>query len=84
MNVSDVAIFLNAVAAGSLSAAARRLKITPMTATRRLAALEADLGVRLLHRTTRSVSVTAEGEAFLPFATAIMEAAEAGKPAFPK
>lgn len=79
MNVSDVAIFLTAVAAGSLSAASRRLKISPMAATRRLAALEAELGVRLLHRTTRSLSVTAEGEAFLPFASRIVEEVEAGK-----
>jgi DNA-binding transcriptional LysR family regulator len=79
MNVSDVAIFLNAVAAGSLSAGARRLKISPMAATRRLAALEAELGVRLLHRTTRALSVTAEGEAFLPFASRMVEAAETAK-----
>lgn len=79
MNVSDIAIFLNAVAAGSLSAGARRLKISPMAATRRLAALEAELGVRLLHRTTRSLSLTAEGEAFLPFASRIVEEVDAGK-----
>jgi DNA-binding transcriptional LysR family regulator len=79
MNVSDVAVFLSAVAAGSLSAGARRLKISPMAATRRLAALEAELGVRLLHRTTRSISMTAEGEAFLPHASRIVEEVEAGK-----
>lgn len=79
MDVLDVEVFLSTVAAGGLSAGARRLKISPMAATRRLAALEADLRVRLLHRTTRSISLTAEGEAFLPFAERILQAAEQGK-----
>jgi len=79
MDVLDVEVFLSAVAAGGLSADARRLKISPMAVTRRLAALEADLRVRLLHRTTRSISLTAEGEAFLPFAQRILQAAEQGK-----
>lgn len=79
IDLGGVAVFLNAAAAGSLSAAARRMGIAPMAATRRLAALEDNLGVRLMQRTTRSVSLTAEGEAFLPFASTILEAAEAGR-----
>ena len=90
MDQASVAVFLNAVSAGSLSGAARRMGITPMAATRRLAALETDLGVRLMQRTTRSVSLTAVvrsgsavrlagGEAFLPFASTMFEAAEAGR-----
>lgn len=79
IDLGGVAVFLNAAAAGSLSAAARRMGIAPMAATRRLAALEDGLGVRLMQRTTRSVSLTAEGEAFLPFASTIVEAAEAGR-----
>jgi DNA-binding transcriptional LysR family regulator len=71
--------FIQTHAAGSLAGAARRLKITSMAATRRLAALEAELGVRLMHRSTRSVSLTPEGETFLPYATSIVEAAEAGR-----
>lgn len=79
IDMGGVAVFLHAAAAGSLSGAARRMGIAPMAATRRLAALEAGLGVRLMQRTTRSVSLTPEGEAFLPFASTIVEAAEAGK-----
>jgi DNA-binding transcriptional LysR family regulator len=79
MDSRGIAVFLNAASAGSLSAAARRLGLTAMTATRRLAALEAELGVRLIQRTTRSVSLTTEGEAFLPFAATMLEAAEAGR-----
>lgn len=72
MNTDDVQVFTTAAAAGSLSEAARRLGLTPMIASRRLAALEAALGVRLMHRTTRSLSLTAEGETFLPYALAMV------------
>lgn len=72
-------ILVQAVAAGSLSGAARRLGVTPTVASRRLAALEERLGVRLMHRTTRSVSLTAEGETFLPHAQAMLEIAEAAR-----
>jgi DNA-binding transcriptional LysR family regulator len=81
MHTRDLAILVQAAAAGSLSAAARRLEITPMAASRRLAALEQQLGVRLMHRTTRAVSLTAEGEAFLPHAQAMIESEQAARAA---
>ena len=65
MHLPDVRIFAMVASGKSLSAAARRLGITPMQVSRRIAALEEELSTRLLHRTTRSVSLTAEGEAFL-------------------
>jgi DNA-binding transcriptional LysR family regulator len=73
INLSDLAVLVEAVQAGSLAAAARRLRITPMLASRRLAELEEEVGARLMHRTTRSLSLTAEGEAFLPHARALLE-----------
>ncbi|PKA39497.1 LysR family transcriptional regulator [Rhizobium sullae] len=73
MSTDDVLVFIAAVSAGSLAAAARRLGLTPMVATRRLASLETSVGVRLLHRTTRSLSLTPEGESFLPFAQALID-----------
>ena len=73
MDLSDVAILVEAIQSGSLAAAARRLGVAPMVASRRLAALEQELAVRLVHRTTRSLAPTAEGEAFLPFAQAMLE-----------
>jgi len=73
MDTRDLQVFVAAALAGSLSEAARRLNLTPMAASRRLAALEAGLERRLMHRTTRSLSLTPEGESFLPFARAILE-----------
>lgn len=73
MNLHDIAVFVEAVQGGSLAAAARRLEIPAMTATRRLAALETELGLRLMHRTTRALALTPEGEAFLPHALAMLE-----------
>ncbi len=78
MDIPALAVLIEAANGGSLAAAARRLGISPLMATRRLAGLEADVGARLIHRTTRALSLTPEGEALLPFAQAILEnAAEA-------
>ena len=73
MDLTQVAVFVEAAQAGSLAAAARRLGMTPMAASRRLAALEECLGVRLAHRTTRALALTPEGEVFLPHAQALLE-----------
>lgn len=77
MDLADVALFRAIAAAGSLSAAARQSDTTPMLVSRRLAALEAELGARLFHRTTRSLSLTPEGEAFLPHAATLIHARDA-------
>ena len=74
MDLADVALFRAIASVGSLSAAARQMGATPMLVSRRLAGLEGELGVRLFHRTTRSLSLTPEGEAFLPHAVALLEA----------
>ncbi|MGE8360101.1 LysR family transcriptional regulator [Pseudomonas sp.] len=79
MQISDVEVFQAIAAGGSLSGAARRLGLTPMTVSRRLASLEKELGVRLVHRTTRSVALTAEGDVFLPYAQRMLEADEAAR-----
>lgn len=73
MDLADVGVFVEAARVGSLAAAARRLGIAPMAASRRLAALEQEVGARLVHRTTRALSLTPEGEAFLPHAQAMLE-----------
>ncbi|MGH1569458.1 LysR family transcriptional regulator [Methylobacterium sp. P31] len=61
---SDISFFAVIVAEGSLSAAARALNTSPAAMSRRLSALEARLGVRLVTRTSRSFDVTEEGALF--------------------
>lgn len=81
LELANLAVLVEAVQHGSLSAAGRRLGLTPVAASRRLAALEAEVGARLVHRTTRSLSLTPEGEAFMPHAEAILAHAEEGRAA---
>lgn len=70
----DVALFAHVVEAGSLSAAARARGISPAMVSKRIARLEARLGVQLLHRTTRRMETTARGELFYRDVTAILAA----------
>ncbi|WP_010461042.1 LysR family transcriptional regulator [Acidovorax radicis] len=62
---SDLRFFALLMKEGSLAAAAQQMGITPPAVSRRLAQLEHRLGVRLLHRTTRRISLTPEGETYL-------------------
>ena len=73
MRLEDIEVFVEAVKAGSLAGAARRLSVSAMAASRSLNNLEAELGVRLVHRTTRSLSPTSDGAIFLPHAQALLE-----------
>lgn len=61
----QISTFVEVVAKGSLSAAARAEGIAPAMIGRRLDALEQRLGVKLLQRTTRKIALTNEGSAFL-------------------
>jgi DNA-binding transcriptional LysR family regulator len=56
----------------SFAAAARSIRSSPPAITRAIAALETHLGVRLFHRSTRSVRLTEEGEAFLDRARRVL------------
>jgi len=73
MDLAEIEIFVEAVRVGSLAGAARRLGLSAMAASRSLSNLEAELGARLIHRTTRSLSPTTDGEIFLPHAVALLE-----------
>src|SRR5436190_17348986 len=68
----EMAVFAKVVGAGSLSAAARELGISPALVSRRLAALEARLGVRLVNRTTRSLNLTVEGSRYYDACTRVL------------
>ena len=76
-----IATFLHIVDSGSLTLAAERLNLTRSAVGKALARLEGRLGVRLLHRTTRSQRLTEDGQAYYEHclrAQAELEAAEAG------
>jgi len=62
---SDLAFFSSLAKNGSLSAAAREFGVTPSAVSKWLSQIEQRLGVRLINRTTRRVSLTSEGEIYL-------------------
>lgn len=64
-NLADLEIFVCTADSGGLSAAARKLDLSPAVTSAALKRLESDLGVMLFVRTTRSMRLTVEGEQFL-------------------
>lgn len=74
---SDIEIFALIVKLGNMAAAAQELGVTPPVVTRRLAQLEKRLGVRLMNRTTRKISLTPEGETYLMEGVRLLEALNA-------
>lgn len=73
---ADLAVFVRAADAGSLSAAARALDISPAAASATLKRLEAELHTQLFVRSTRSLRLTLEGERFLSHAREALRAIE--------
>jgi DNA-binding transcriptional LysR family regulator len=70
--LQELAVLVAVVDHGSLAAASRRLRQSPPAVTRALAALEDRVGVRLVERTTRRLSVTEAGRAFAERARALL------------
>jgi DNA-binding transcriptional LysR family regulator len=63
-NIRGVVGFVRTVAAGSFAGAARELGVSPVAVSKNVQRLERRLGVRLLHRSTRKLSLTPEGRLF--------------------
>jgi len=63
--LTGMQVFASVAVLGSLSSAARALGMSQTMATKHVAALEARLGVKLLHRTTRRLTLTEAGRAYL-------------------
>lgn len=76
-SLSDIALFLRVLDAGSISAAARQLDLSVAVASKRLQRLERELGVRLLHRTTRQLRATPEGAVLAAQGRVLVEDLEA-------
>jgi DNA-binding transcriptional LysR family regulator len=63
-HLEDVAVFVAVAEQGSFTKAAKEMGLPPTTVSRRVRELEGRLGVRLLHRTTRSLALTDQGERY--------------------
>src|SRR5258705_281743 len=63
--LANLESFVRSAETASFSAAARRLALTPAAVSRNVAVLERNLGVRLVHRSTRKLTLTDAGERFL-------------------
>ena len=75
--IGDLSLFLRVLDLGSISAAARSLDLSVAVASQRLKRLERELGVRLLHRTTRTLHATPEGAALAEQGRMLVEDLEA-------
>lgn len=71
-HLDEIDTFVRVVAHGSFAIAARELGVSPASATRRVMLLEQRLGVKLLSRNTRKLSVTAAGKRYVAFASRIL------------
>ncbi|MFF7445436.1 MULTISPECIES: LysR family transcriptional regulator [unclassified Streptomyces] len=76
MDLDAVRTFVTAAETGRLQDAATALSVTQQAVSKRVAALERELAVRLFTRTARGVRLTIDGQAFLPHARALLDAAE--------
>ncbi len=79
LNISGMLVFSSVVDEGSFSAAALKLGLSKASVSREVAALEQRLGAQLLRRTTRRMSLTEVGEAFLTRCRRVVEEAEAAE-----
>ncbi len=78
-DLNDMLYFAEVVERGGFAAAGRALGLPKSRLSRRVALLEAQLGVRLLQRTTRKLSLTKVGETYLQHCQAVREAAQAAQ-----
>ena len=76
MDLDAVRTFVAAADAGQFAEAAAELSVTQQAVSKRIAALEKDLGVRLFTRTARGAQLTIDGQAFLPHARELLRVAD--------
>src|SRR5712691_12912531 len=74
-DLNDIYFFASVVQHGGFSAAARKIGVEKTRLSRRIAALEKRLGVRLLQRTTRALAPTEAGQRFFERCVATVEGA---------
>ncbi|MGH8778648.1 LysR substrate-binding domain-containing protein [Paraburkholderia sp.] len=79
LDLLDVALFVRAALLANVSAAGREFGLSAAVASARIAQLERLLGARLLHRTTRRISLTQDGEVFMTQAQTLLDTADAAR-----
>lgn len=81
MNIEHLQLFVRVASTSNISQAGKELGLSPAVASAHINKLEQTLGTRLIHRTTRKVSLTEEGHAFLPHAEEVLASVEAARAA---
>ena len=76
MKIDPLRLFVRVAATNEISKAGQQLRLSTAVASSYMARLEEELGVRLVHRTSRKVSLTEEGHAFLPYAENVLASVE--------
>lgn len=79
MNIQHLKLFVRLANTQNISLAGQELGLSPAVASAHIIKLEQDLGVRLVHRTTRKVSLTQEGQVFLPHAEDVLTSVEVAR-----
>ncbi|MBU2880535.1 LysR family transcriptional regulator [Psychrosphaera sp. B3R10] len=81
MNIEHLKLFVRIAATHNISLAGNELGLSPAVASSHMNKLEASLGVKLIYRTTRKVSLTEEGLAFLPHAEGVLDTVDTARAA---
>ncbi|MBB6520792.1 LysR family transcriptional regulator [Pseudoteredinibacter isoporae] len=79
MNVEHLRLFVRIASTRNISQAGLELGLSPAVASAHISKLEQVLGVRLIHRTTRKVSLTEDGIAFLPHAEDVLASVDSAR-----
>ncbi|MBC7005898.1 LysR family transcriptional regulator [Photobacterium sp. BZF1] len=79
MNIEHLRLFVRLASTHNISQAGQELGLSPPVASMHISKLEESLGARLVHRTTRKVSLTEEGMAFLPHAEEVLQSVDAAR-----
>ncbi len=79
MNIDHLRLFIRIANLNNISQAGDELGLSPAVASAHINKLEKELGTRLVHRTTRRVSLTEDGQAFLPHAEDVLSSVAAAE-----
>ena len=82
LDLKNLALFLRVATLGAIGRAGEEFDLSASNASQRIQALEADLGVKLFHRTTRAVTLTQDGQLFIGHARRILDDVEEAQNVF--